>query len=184
MPVCADAKLTHGAEIRCPRRMGVNAGAMRLPAAVPGSDTIGALGQSGVGANTWLGATLAVASYLALHSYANAPHELATAKPGQMGALASGAFLRVIARYGQYVLPLLCLVGATISAVRRHQRAALLHDVTTGDGAAALNAMTWQQFELVVGEWFRQQGYAVKELGGPGPDGGIDLRLKKTMKPS
>lgn len=36
-------------------------------------------------------------------------------------------------------------------------------------------AMTWQQFELVVGQWFRQQGFAVIERGGRGADGGIDL---------
>ena len=93
----------------------------------------------------WLGAILAVASYLALHSYAGTPAEAVNAKPGQMGTLAASAFLRGLAGYGQYLLPLLCLAGATISAVRRHQRAALLHDVATGDGAAALSAMTWQQ---------------------------------------
>jgi hypothetical protein len=45
----------------------------------------------------------AVASYLALHSYAGTPAEAATAKPGQIGALAASAFLRVLAGYGQYV---------------------------------------------------------------------------------
>ena len=44
---------------------------------------------------------------------------------------------------------------------------------------AVLNAITWQQFELVIGEWFRTQGYNVKEYGGAGPDGGIDLVLSK-----
>ena len=39
--------------------------------------------------------------------------------------------------------------------------------------------MTWKDFELLVGEIFRMQGYSVVETGGGGADGGIDLILKK-----
>jgi restriction system protein len=39
--------------------------------------------------------------------------------------------------------------------------------------------MTWQEFELLVGEAFRQKGYKFLELGGAGPDGGVDLVLTK-----
>lgn len=39
--------------------------------------------------------------------------------------------------------------------------------------------MTWQQFEALVAEHFRRQGYSVSERGGAGPDGGIDLELGK-----
>jgi restriction system protein len=39
--------------------------------------------------------------------------------------------------------------------------------------------MTWQEFELLVGEAFRQMGYKVTELGGSSPDDGVDLMLSK-----
>lgn len=39
--------------------------------------------------------------------------------------------------------------------------------------------MTRQEFELLVGEGFRQQGYQVTESGGGGADGGVDLVLRK-----
>lgn len=39
--------------------------------------------------------------------------------------------------------------------------------------------MSWQEFELLVGEAFRLQGYEVAEIGGGGPDGGVDLVLRK-----
>jgi restriction system protein len=42
-----------------------------------------------------------------------------------------------------------------------------------------LNGMSWRQFEQLVGEAFRLQGYAVKETGGGGADGGVDLRLTR-----
>nr|WP_255682909.1 restriction endonuclease [Dyella sp. 2HG41-7] len=39
--------------------------------------------------------------------------------------------------------------------------------------------MDWRQFETLVGEAFRRQGYKVKEVGFSGADGGIDLILQK-----
>jgi restriction system protein len=39
--------------------------------------------------------------------------------------------------------------------------------------------MTWQQFEALVGEAFRLQGYTVIETGAGGADGGVDLVLAK-----
>jgi restriction system protein len=39
--------------------------------------------------------------------------------------------------------------------------------------------MTWLEFEVLVGEAFRQKGYKVQELGGTSPDGGVDLVLTK-----
>lgn len=40
-----------------------------------------------------------------------------------------------------------------------------------------LRSLSWQQFEQVVGEAFRQRGYAVLETGLGGADGGVDLVL-------
>lgn len=37
----------------------------------------------------------------------------------------------------------------------------------------------WQQFESLVGEAFRRDGYAVQQLGGNQPDGGVDLILSR-----
>jgi len=39
--------------------------------------------------------------------------------------------------------------------------------------------MSWREFETLVGEYFRRQGYAVIENGGGGPDGGVDVLLQK-----
>lgn len=39
--------------------------------------------------------------------------------------------------------------------------------------------MSWQQFETLVGEGFRRRGYSVKETGGGGPYGSVDLVLSK-----
>ncbi len=43
----------------------------------------------------------------------------------------------------------------------------------------SLRQTTWQDFERLVGEVYRRQGYRVIETGGGGADGGIDLKLTK-----
>lgn len=42
-----------------------------------------------------------------------------------------------------------------------------------------INALKWQEFEEVIGEAYKRQGYQVEERGGSQPDGGIDLILRK-----
>jgi len=48
--------------------------------------------------------------------------------------------------------------------------------------ADRLTNMSWQEFEMLVSYFFKKQGYSVSECGGGGPDGGVDLRLKKNGK--
>lgn len=42
-----------------------------------------------------------------------------------------------------------------------------------------LRSMSWQQFEQLVGEFFRRQGFQVVETGQGGKDGGVDLMLRR-----
>ena len=46
----------------------------------------------------------------------------------------------------------------------------------------SLRALPWRDFELLVGEAYRRQGYQVIERGGGHPDGGIDLELRDKDK--
>jgi len=39
--------------------------------------------------------------------------------------------------------------------------------------------LSWERFEELVGEYYRQQGYWVERRGGPRPDGGVDLEVYK-----
>ena len=49
-------------------------------------------------------------------------------------------------------------------------------------GIADIRKLSWQQFEVLIGEAFRRRGYAVVENGGGGADGGVDLILRKDGK--
>ncbi len=126
----------------------------------------------------WAGIALALAFYLVLHRVAGQPLT-ATATPGQVSGMVMQSLGRTLASIGQYGLPLICLLGAAVSAWRRQERKALLGNTAASPAAGALDDMSWQQFEQLVSEAFRMQGYRVTETGGGGADGGIDLVLSR-----
>ena len=126
----------------------------------------------------WVGILLAVISYLVLHQFARPP--LVTGmQAGNLAGVMISTMVSALANVGQFLVPFLCLVGAAVSAWRRNDRAARLKQISSATHAGALNDMSWREFEMLTGEAFRQQGYAVVETGGAGPDGGIDLVLRK-----
>ena len=129
----------------------------------------------------WAGVALALVSYLLLHGVASQPIVAAT-QPGQMGPMLTQTLWRTLASFGQYLLPIICLAGAGMSAWRRRERKNLVVDVAQSKATDALDGMSWREFEMLVGEGFRQQGYQVVETGGGGADGGVDLVLSKPGK--
>ena len=125
----------------------------------------------------WAGLILAAVFYFWLHYVASTP--VVVGQPGQMSAVMTQAMYKGFATGGQYVLPLICIIGAGLSALGRRKREQLFSEVAQSDSAGALNGMSWQEFEMLVGEAFRRRGFAVVETGGGGADGGIDLVLRK-----
>ncbi len=88
--------------------------------------------------------------------------------------LSSGAFAPLA-----WLLLGLCWVAAFASYIGRRGRKRLLE---TRTGLDSLCSLSWRQFELLVGEAFRRQGYVVQETGLGGADGGIDLVLRRDGK--
>ncbi|WKB50841.1 restriction endonuclease [Eleftheria terrae] len=126
----------------------------------------------------WVGVSLAIASYLWLHGVATTPMPV-TSDPAQIAHFTIVALYRSAAGVGQYVLPIIFLAGAGLSAWQRHRGRSLAASVASSESTRPLEDISWQQFEQLVGEAFRQQGYSVIERGGAGADGGIDLVLRK-----
>jgi restriction system protein len=76
-------------------------------------------------------------------------------------------------------LVILSLLAAAASARKARSRRALLDRQV---GVESLKALSWQEFEQLVGEAYRRRGYAVEEIGGGGPDGGVDLVMRGNGK--
>lgn len=69
-----------------------------------------------------------------------------------------------------------CWLAALTSAFGAARRRSLLDKQT---GIESIRNLSWQEFERLVAEAYHRQGYQVKEMGGEGKDGGIDLLLKR-----
>jgi restriction system protein len=121
----------------------------------PAGVAFGVLGFAAVrwGIAYWLGA-------------AGGPIGKGVAKLIQSGALAPFAWL--VLGVG--------LLAAGLSYWRAGDRARLL-DAQKSE--RSVQALTWKQFEQLVGEAFRRRGYRVEETGQGGADGGIDLLLTR-----
>ncbi|MCD2339223.1 restriction endonuclease [Ideonella azotifigens] len=128
----------------------------------------------------WAGVAAALGFYLVLHTLAQPGAAAVVAKPADVTQAVAHSLGRSAATIGQYLLPFICLVGAAMSAFKQHERRKLVTQVTQSASADALNGMSWQQFERLVGEAFRLQGFNVQETGRGGPDGGVDLVLRRS----
>lgn len=124
------------------------------------------------------GVAIAVAAYLGLHYIATMTVVAPTALNG-MGVYVSRQIYVAFANFMQYIVPIAFLIGAGMSAYKGRYRARLLDKQS---GIESIRAMSWRDFEMLVGETFRRQGYMVEERGGGAPDGGIDLALYKGGK--
>lgn len=87
---------------------------------------------------------------------------------------------RASALLGAALLPLLLAWVAAFTSWRAQSRRRALLDTQTG--LASLRALRWQDFERLVAEAYRRQGYQVTETGGGGKDGGVDLLLRRRGK--
>jgi restriction system protein len=89
-------------------------------------------------------------------------------------------FLKGIARalpgYAHIFAAILLFI-AGISAFNALRKGKLVDRQT---GIKTLRAISWQEFEKLVGEAYRRKGYTVTETGGGGADGGVDLVLRRS----
>jgi len=114
----------------------------------------------------WVSVVVAGAAFLALRYIL----------PGISG---DNVGLNVVARTARTVAPwvgLFFLLPAPISAYHAWRKRRLLDNQKDLDG---IRSLSWKEFEELVGEGYRRQGYTVRENAGAGPDGGIDLVLNK-----
>ncbi|UCV06849.1 restriction endonuclease [Dechloromonas denitrificans] len=125
----------------------------------------------------WGGVLSALVVYMVLHHFAAQSNVLPTDLKG-MGAFAGRELWRTFALFLQYLVPIAFLVGAFVSAVRAARARRLHGDVSRTPTRNALEAMSWNDFEALVGETFRLRGFQVEARGGSGPDGGVDLALR------
>src|SRR5258708_29072350 len=103
----------------------------------------------------------------------------AAQSPQQIGQLATTAIWQGLAIGGQYILPLICLAGAAISAVRKRRRSQLFETTSASSSADALQNMSWREVGKLGGEGIWRGGHNVQETRGGGARGGVGPGLSK-----
>jgi restriction system protein len=76
-------------------------------------------------------------------------------------------------------LPWQASVGLAVASAVKRWHSWALRKVARANPKVAIASMSWRDFERLVGEIFRRQGFTVTGFGGNGPDGGVDLGLSK-----
>lgn len=117
----------------------------------------------------WASVGLAVVSYLALHGIAGTEGPSPSGLQ-DLGGAVGAQLIRMAAHFGQYLLPFGFLAAAAMSAAKGWKRRNLHKRVAGSQDPKSLEQMTWREFEMLVGEAFRQRGYAVEESGGHGAE--------------
>jgi len=97
-----------------------------------------------------------------------------------LGTVVGHELIHTIAVFSQFVLPAGLLIGAFAGFIKQSQAKSLVSSARRNP--KAISEMSWREFERLVGEAFRQQGYTVTGFGGSGPDGGVDLALVKNRE--
>ena len=129
----------------------------------------------------WACLLIGLIAWLILRPIATSPLETSpTGSLNDMGGIVASQLIRVFAFGGQYMIPFACALAAIGSLASRVRRKKLIADVQAAtQPGKAIDGLNWRQFEQLVGEALRRQGYKITETGGHGPDGGIDLVLRK-----
>ena len=121
----------------------------------------------------------AVVSLALLHLVAVTTAPNATARSmADMGPVVVHQMIHTYAFLFQFVIPPALVIGAAVSFLKQRRSVTLFEEVRTGSGRD-VGSLDWQQFEILVAEGFRQQGFSVFEKGGCAPDGGVDLVLSR-----
>jgi restriction system protein len=129
-----------------------------------------------------IGIALAALSWMILHVVASQTVVVVGGfLPGDIAAVAQQSLIHIVATLLQYAVPFCLTVGVVASWIRRRRARTVLANARENP-KVAVAAMSWREFERLVGEAFRQRGFAVAQLGGNGPDGGVDLILEKDAK--
>jgi restriction system protein len=129
----------------------------------------------------WVCIILAIVSYLVLHNIATVPAP-PMKLPNDMSRAVTHGLLTTFAMFGQYILPFAFGMGALVSGISSIRNKKVYKSVESRSGLASLNEISWQDFERLVGENYRHEGFHVTREGGNGPDGGVDLVLKRNKE--
>ncbi|MGA2778836.1 MAG: restriction endonuclease [Steroidobacteraceae bacterium] len=129
-----------------------------------------------------IGIGLAVLSFLVLHFVADIFEEPSSAaNTGGTGSELVQSAMYTLAMILQFIVPIGLSIAAAVSFLKQSKGFGLFEAVED-DTPSVVRQINWRDFEALICEGFRREGYRVEERGGSGPDGAIDLIATKAKK--
>lgn len=127
-----------------------------------------------------VGVVLAIVSFIALRIFAQAEPVEAVGTSTISEAVISNVGI-TLATVGQYLVPPLFLV-ASLGSFLKQLRISRNFQAFEREPRNGLAKLSWAEFEELVGELFRRRGFSIKQTGKAGPDGGVDVELRRDGK--
>ena len=137
------------------------------------------LGDFFVAVPWWMGPPMAFAAYGIVRFALPALFPTAGSTDGDPSAVMNRTFAQVMNPLFLKLAPLVAgavLLIWVMSLAQKAKRGALLRQAGDID---RLKGISWHDFELLVGEYYRRRGFKVEERGGSSADGGVDLVLRR-----
>jgi restriction system protein len=122
----------------------------------------------------WVAVVAAMVSAVALFSVAHVALPAAHVPDSALSETAVPV-LRGLTLAGLYLLPLLFLAIAALSAWLHYKHRRNYADMFSERGRFLLQHLSWREFENLVAEFFRRKGFCVEQRSGRMPEGGVDL---------
>lgn len=122
----------------------------------------------------WIGLILAIGSYILFHRFSL----MEISHAGGAKDFASIGFqqlVKTVSMLFQYLVPLALVAGALSSVINQLKQGHIYKKQTSIN---TIRTLSWKEFEGLIGEAYRKQGYRVTQTQN-GADGGIDLILNK-----
>jgi restriction system protein len=104
--------------------------------------------------------------------------------PGSEGSVSSSSLMRqmiwmMVGVFFKYFIPLGLLLGGLTNLFTRGRSAWMFKSINSGGARALLQQLSWKDFEFLVSEHFKKQGYSTDLVNAQGADGGVDIRVYK-----
>jgi len=125
----------------------------------------------------WACLLVGLVGYMVCASVAQSPSPAIQA--GNVAQSIMTAWIKGLASAGQYIFPIIGVAAGFVSFFRKRADRALVGQVKAAPSKNTLNGLSWQQFERLVAQAFRQRDYTVTHIASAGPDGGVDIELTK-----
>lgn len=121
-------------------------------------------------------ATLPAALLLFYFVPYGSPAEFQLQEPSDAVTVVLSIFLKALLKY---LIPLGLVIGAVLNIFTKFKSATLFNGIKRKGAHEVVKGLSWQDFEFLLSELFKKEGYSTELTGGGGADGGVDIKLHK-----